>query len=276
VVTVGKESRAGWAWYLVANGIGVGVYYLFAGSMALMLAGDIVYAVQEATGTWVDNSWPDPHLDRLLRLLGAAAPHPSMGRIDRSLTVPPPEAGPARLAGLAGAALLAPAVLYGRTAMAVLIADVDHFKSINDPHGHLAGDRILRELASRLRTGRRPGDVLARYGGEEFAVLLPDTDAGRMNVYCGRSVQLERRRRTSPGEPGLDGHLARQGQDVLGVPVAVVPAERELPAGFELYADLRGRAAPVAALHEFGHDVGHRTRHEGLGHGGLLGLQRGG
>ena len=67
MVTVGKESRAGWAWYLVANGIGVGVYYLFAGSMALMLAGDIVYAVQEATGTWVDNSWPDPYLDRLLR-----------------------------------------------------------------------------------------------------------------------------------------------------------------------------------------------------------------
>ena len=97
-----------------------------------------------------------------------------------------------------------------------------------------------------------------------------------MNVYCGRTVQLERRRRTPPGEPGLDGHLTRQGQDVLGVPVAVVPAERELPAGFELYADLRGRAAPVAALHEFGHDVGHRTRHEGLGHGGLLGLQRGG
>jgi diguanylate cyclase (GGDEF)-like protein len=56
--------------------------------------------------------------------------------------------------------------------LAVLIADVDHFKSINDAYGHPGGDRVLVEIASRLRKGTRQEDVLSRYGGEEFAVLV--------------------------------------------------------------------------------------------------------
>jgi len=55
----------------------------------------------------------------------------------------------------------------------VAIVDLDHFKAFNDAHGHLAGDRLLKEAAAAWRAVLRGGDVLARYGGEEFAVLLP-------------------------------------------------------------------------------------------------------
>ena len=62
-------------------------------------------------------------------------------------------------------------------ALACLMVDVDHFKTVNDTHGHAAGDRVLREVARRIRTASRTTDVPGRYGGEEFAVLLPETDA---------------------------------------------------------------------------------------------------
>jgi diguanylate cyclase (GGDEF)-like protein len=57
--------------------------------------------------------------------------------------------------------------------VAVLMLDLDHFKAINDAHGHLVGDAALAAVASRLRKAIRPTDVLARWGGEEFVVLLP-------------------------------------------------------------------------------------------------------
>lgn len=61
--------------------------------------------------------------------------------------------------------------------VAVLMFDVDHFKRINDTHGHAAGDALLRGLGQWLPPLLRPADVLGRLGGEEFAVLLPDADA---------------------------------------------------------------------------------------------------
>jgi two-component system, cell cycle response regulator len=59
--------------------------------------------------------------------------------------------------------------------ISVLMLDLDHFKSVNDNHGHAAGDLVLRHVGSVLRESCRVYDVPARYGGEEFCLLLPDT-----------------------------------------------------------------------------------------------------
>jgi len=60
--------------------------------------------------------------------------------------------------------------------LALLLVDVDHFKRVNDRHGHLIGDEVLRALATELRQQVRESDVVGRFGGEEFTVLLPRTD----------------------------------------------------------------------------------------------------
>lgn len=61
-------------------------------------------------------------------------------------------------------------------ALSVMLLDIDHFKQINDAHGHAQGDRVLKALADALRQSVRQGDILARWGGEEFVVLLPETN----------------------------------------------------------------------------------------------------
>ncbi len=63
--------------------------------------------------------------------------------------------------------------------LSCLLLDMDHFKSVNDRHGHLVGDAVLRHTAQLLSRQLRRGDVLARYGGEEFVLLLPGTPAAR-------------------------------------------------------------------------------------------------
>jgi diguanylate cyclase (GGDEF)-like protein len=62
----------------------------------------------------------------------------------------------------------------GGRSLAVVMIDVDHFKAINDSHGHLVGDEVLRHLSALLRLELRPHDVLARFGGEEFVLVLDD------------------------------------------------------------------------------------------------------
>ncbi|MEP1217360.1 MAG: GGDEF domain-containing protein [Marinobacter sp.] len=68
------------------------------------------------------------------------------------------------------------AIVDGKS-IALLLIDVDHFKPVNDTHGHQAGDDCLKEIAGRIQAHSRwPADMVARYGGEEFCVVLPDTD----------------------------------------------------------------------------------------------------
>ena len=66
------------------------------------------------------------------------------------------------------------------------LIDLDHFKRINDLHGHAAGDQVLQAFAGVATACLRDGDVLARYGGEEFVILLPDCNADSLTSCCER------------------------------------------------------------------------------------------
>lgn len=76
--------------------------------------------------------------------------------------------------------------LEGNRHHGLALIDLDHFKRINDVHGHAAGDRVLQAFAEVATACVREGDVLARYGGEEFVLLLPDCDVGRLASACER------------------------------------------------------------------------------------------
>jgi diguanylate cyclase (GGDEF)-like protein len=71
--------------------------------------------------------------------------------------------------------------------IAIVVLDLDHFKAINDAHGHPYGDEVLRRVARALVWAVRPHDTVARMGGEEFALLLPDTDAGGARAAAERA-----------------------------------------------------------------------------------------
>ena len=79
-----------------------------------------------------------------------------------------------------------------RSGFALLAVDLDHFKSINDTYGHMAGDAVLRTVGMLLLGAARAGDIVARVGGEEFAILVPDaTDAGAL-LFATRLCELIR------------------------------------------------------------------------------------
>jgi diguanylate cyclase (GGDEF)-like protein len=72
----------------------------------------------------------------------------------------------------------------------VLLVDIDHFKDVNDEHGHLAGDAVLREVASRLQQAMRTEDALGRWGGEEFLAVLTDTPPEGVRTMAERLRQV--------------------------------------------------------------------------------------
>ena len=89
----------------------------------------------------------------------------------------------------------------GGQPLSVAIIDIDRFKEVNDTHGHLAGDRILREFGAVLQKVVRGGDIVARYGGDEFVVILPHANSNaaiafgerlltevRLHLFCERAL----------------------------------------------------------------------------------------
>jgi two-component system cell cycle response regulator len=83
--------------------------------------------------------------------------------------------------------LVQQAVARGKP-LSLLILDIDHFKAINDTHGHAAGDDVLREFSRRVRKAVRGIDLACRLGGEEFVVAMPDTD-GALALLVGERIR---------------------------------------------------------------------------------------
>ena len=70
--------------------------------------------------------------------------------------------------------------------LCIVMADIDHFKSVNDTHGHLAGDGVLKEVAKRIKGSLRGFDVVGRYGGEEFMLILHKADLANARMVAER------------------------------------------------------------------------------------------
>lgn len=111
------------------------------------------------------------------------------------------------------------------TELALVAIDIDHFKSVNDTQGHIAGDAVLREVGGLLLHTARAGDVVARTGGEEFSLLLPDTSASGAYQLAVRLCEVIRehgfgenargvRLTVSIGVAASDAQLASSAHDV--------------------------------------------------------------
>ena len=95
--------------------------------------------------------------------------------------------------------------------LSVLLMDIDFFKSVNDTHGHDAGDEVLQEFSQRMRKNTRGIDLVCRYGGEEFVVVMPDTD------HSLASVVAERIRKKVAEKP----FIIHKGRQMLDVTVSI-------------------------------------------------------
>ncbi len=127
--------------------------------------------------------------------------------------------------------------------LALVMIDLDHFKQINDHHGHPVGDEVLRHVARVLMTHIRPVDCLARYGGDEFALIMVETDLARATAVAARLRTLLADTPCVVPEKRLSIEIK------ISTGVAAVPGEADSPAALiaaadaALYAAKRERAA---------------------------------
>lgn len=96
----------------------------------------------------------------------------------------------------------------GGEPLSCLVIDVDHFKAVNDRHGHHAGDHVLREIATALDNSRRASDIAGRYGGEEFCILCPHTDEHQATALANRILRKVRLIELPAGEGAGCGHAS--------------------------------------------------------------------
>nr|WP_246337662.1 GGDEF domain-containing protein [Azospirillum oleiclasticum] len=126
---------------------------------------------------------------------------------------------------------------HGGDQLALVLLDLDHFKRINDEHGHLTGDRALRLAADTVTAALRTADAVGRYGGEEFCLLLPGADARTAETIAERircsiaAVRID----TSGGPLHLTASfgVAALGPDVSTVHELLVQADAALYAAKE-------------------------------------------
>lgn len=109
-----------------------------------------------------------------------------------------------------GPKLVAASGRYKEHALSVVIFDIDHFKHINDTYGHLAGDKVLKEVARALQRNVRASDICVRFGGEEFLVLLPSTDFKRAFIVAEKIRKIVANM-AIPVEEGENVHLTISG-----------------------------------------------------------------
>ncbi|MBN1114366.1 MAG: diguanylate cyclase [Oligoflexia bacterium] len=108
--------------------------------------------------------------------------------------------------------------------LSVIMADIDHFKSFNDNHGHAYGDEVLQKIASILHAGLRGGDLVARYGGEEFIIILPETpkvravqisERLRKKIYRETGITISMGVASYPTDSIEDGELVQMADAAL-------------------------------------------------------------
>lgn len=116
----------------------------------------------------------------------------------------------------------------GDGTVTLILADLDHFKAINDTYGHSAGDSILQAFATACRSTVRSSDLVSRYGGEEFVILLPDTGADRAQEIASEISRLLRVAELPDGitHPTVSYGIAsvRNGEPDLGKMIASADA----------------------------------------------------
>jgi two-component system cell cycle response regulator len=105
--------------------------------------------------------------------------------------------------------------------LALMILDIDFFKSINDNYGHDAGDDVLREFATRIRKSIRGIDLAARYGGEEFVIVMPETDLHVAGIIA------ERLRRSIANEPFSIEKGTRRIEVTISVGISMLEKKNE-------------------------------------------------
>ncbi len=131
-----------------------------------------------------------------------------------------------------------------RTPIAVLMADLDHFKDVNDKYGHLTGDQVLRDIGDRLLHSVRPYDLIGRYGGEEFLIVFPNCIASDAR---DRAEELRRIIRDRPITTS-DGAIS------ISVSIGVVSIVHNRPTSMEPDEILREADAALYAAKRGGRD----------------------